>query len=659
MGGISMKWIISCVAATILIVALPAAAKKRPIELDPGFFRWDKFSYSELPEAKKAQLRGSNIVNRWGYFYVEFDHTVITYDGDSTLTSDRSLRLVMAAESVPERFYVARIDPSLGESLEVNRIVLRRKGKPDEVYTHEDLFEEASASWFGYYDSDRLYYLDLPEDAADATLDMDISVVTHSQPGFEGFVQTSAFLQSHGLCQERTLTFRYPEEHPLYLDFRGFEAKLKPKRDGGTEEVSLTLRQLFPFREERWSASSLANYPAILASSMQTWDAYHALALPLYEDKMVVDDALRGEVARLTDGLETERDKAQAIYRFVAADLHYLGLYAGESGWVPHTAPEVLEQRFGDCKDHTILLTTMLREAGIQAQPAFIRVGRMGFVDQGFPFVFANHAIVYATVDGEGMFLDGTASPFEFEAPSRFILDRTALVLGEQGMEFVETPAGTAADASWIEEVDLTVNFDGSLEAEARVTYGGSEAADLRDRFRTRPLEEVARQDRGWVASKFVLAEDVSLVQEDEPASGSGPLTRTLTLRSTEHVRNLGSVMLLELPVLEVPGGIEPIQDAHDFPVWVTPLSYEMHMTIQLPLGYYAVELPDDNKSIRPTGTIEAEFDEDGRTIRIDVTATWNYSRVAAAAAESYAQFRTELAEVLEQELVLVKGGAR
>lgn len=654
-----MKWFISCVATIVLIAAVPAAAKKRPIELDSGSFRWDKFSYSELPDATKAQLRGSTIVNRFGGCYFEFDHVVISYDGDSTLTIERSLRVVMAAEAVPERFPVARIDPSLGESLEVKRIVLRRKGKPDEEYTLEDLYEEASESWFGYYDSDRAYYLELPEDAADATLDMDIRVVMHSQPGFEGFVQSAVLLQSPRLCQERSLTFRYPKDRPLYLDFRGFEAKLKPRRDGETEEVSLTLRQLFPFQEERWSASSLANYPAILVSSLQSWDAYHALARPAYEEKMVADDAVRAQVAGLTEGLDTERDKARAIYRFVAADLHYLGLYAGEGGWVPHAAPEVLEQRFGDCKDHTILLVTMLREAGIQAQPAFLRAGRMGFVHQDFPYKFTNHAIVYSTVDGQGMFLDGTASPFEFETPSRSILDRTALVLGEQGMEFIETPAGTAADSSWTEEIDLTINFDGSLQVEARVTYGGSEAADLRDRFRTRPLEEVDRQDRGWVASHYVLAEDVTLVQEDDPASGTGPLVRTLTLRSTEHVRKLGSVMILELPFLEIPGGIKPIQAAHDFPVWVKPMSYELHMTIQLPLGYFVVELPKDRRSIRPTGRIEVDFDEDGRTIRIDATATWNYARVAAAAAESYAQFRTELAEVLDHELVLMKGGVR
>jgi len=263
-----MRTIGSITLVLALCLAGPAAAKKRPIELDEGFFTWDKFSYSEWTDARKAQLTGSSIVNRYGGMYVEHDDVVLTYDGDSTLTTEASLRLVAAAEAVPERFYVARIDPSAGETLEVERIRLQRKGKPDLSYTLDDLFEEGADSWFGYFDSDRLYYIKLPQDEADVTLDVDIRVVTRSEPGFEGFVQDAVMLQSGGLCQERSITVRYPRERPLYLETRGFDVKFKKKRDGDLEVVNLTLHQLLPVANERWSAHGLVNYPALLVSSL-------------------------------------------------------------------------------------------------------------------------------------------------------------------------------------------------------------------------------------------------------------------------------------------------------------------------------------------------------------------------------------------------------
>ncbi len=655
-----MKPSLLVVAAAALLVVLPAAAKqKRPIELDAGAYRWSRFSYSELTPAQKSQLRGAAIVNRLGGAYVEYDHETLSYDGDSTLVRDHRLRVVMAAESVPPRFPIARVDPGLGETLEVRRIVLQRKGRPDVEYRDEDLVEEASGSWFGYHDSDRVYSVELPQDEADATLDVEIRITTHSHPGFEGMVQAAVLLQSIALCQERSITFRYPREHPLYLYTRGFDVELKPRRDGDHEVVTLTLEELYPIYEERWSASPLARFPAFLVSSVEDWDAVHARAAPVFEERMVPDDALRAEVARLTEGLDGERARAEAIFRFVTTELHYLGLYEGESGWVPHPATQVLASRFGDCKDHTVLLAAMLREAGIDAWPALIRAGRMGFTDATFPFVNANHAIVYATVGGEGLFLDGTGSPFSFDEPPDVIRDRTAVVIGEAGMELVDTPRATGAGTTCREHTQLHVDEDGVLAARIELTYGGSLAVSARERFRRQTREEIDRGDRAWVARHVPLAEEVAVEQEDDPASETGPLTRTLSLHSRSHVRRMGPVMLLELPALEAPPPLAPLANAHEFEVWVTPLSYELELEVVLPPGYEVVELPDDRRTIRPFGRIEAEFEQAGSTVHVAVSGTWNSARVAPAAAETYAQFLTELSGLLEQRLVLVERGAR
>ena len=78
----------------MLLLATPATAKKRPIELDPGLFRWDSFSYSELPAAVKAQVNATTVVNRHGGSLIQHDDVVLEYDGDSTQTVTRSLRVV-------------------------------------------------------------------------------------------------------------------------------------------------------------------------------------------------------------------------------------------------------------------------------------------------------------------------------------------------------------------------------------------------------------------------------------------------------------------------------------------------------------------------------------------------------------------------------------
>ncbi len=649
-----------CFVVFVLLCAgtvLPAqAGKKRAVELEPGFFNWDQFSYSEQPQIVKTLLAGRYLVKLGGGI-IDYSDEVITYDGDSTLTTEFTLRAILGEDSIPERLYVAAVDPTLGEALEVDRISIQRKAHPEVRFKREDLLEEVPEWSEGYYDSRRLYYIPMPEDSDSATVEISVRVITRSQPGFEGLVQTVSFLQTGGACRERVLTIRYPKEHPLYLKQHGFTAKIKPKRDGDWEEVTLALKQLMPLYDERWSAHMVANFPSFLISSVPSWDDFHERAVRVYEQKIVADDAIRAEVARLTEGLTDDRAKAEALYRFITMEFHYLGVYFGEAGWVPHPAPEVFSNRYGDCKDHTILLVTMLREAGIEAYPALINAGEMGLVDQEFPFFLGNHAIVYAVLDGQGMFLDGVSNPYLFGTPRNAIRNRQAVVLKLEGHEFVDTPGGEAQMWSTREETQLTISHDGALVGRTVLTYEGSEAAELRDDFRTRRPAHIERDDHQRVARHYMLAEDVVFSQEADPAAGGGPLERTVELRSDEHVRTCGPLMFLELPFLDPPSAIEAETDAHDFPVWVTPFSYQAVLTVELPLGYQIIDPPEDHKTIRPGGVLKVDYTTRPGSLVVEVDAVWKSARLAAAAAESYAMFRTLLADNLDQQIVLQEVG--
>jgi len=62
-----------------------------------------------------------------------------------------------------------------------------------------------------------------------------------------------------------------------------------------------------------------------------------------------------------------EEDKIKAIYYYVTSEIRYVGLEFGIGGIMPHSAPSIFREKYGDCKDKAILLITMLQEAGIEA----------------------------------------------------------------------------------------------------------------------------------------------------------------------------------------------------------------------------------------------------------------------------------------------------
>ena len=630
-----------------LTVATTAAARRPDIVLEGGFYTLDKLCYIKKSGAPKYKF--ADLVEWTGGAIDRYDET-ITYDGDSTLTTETQYKVTLSDDALLDRWYVGGIDPAMGDELELRRAVLRRQGKPDETYSQVDLREEALDQGFDYFSSFRRYYLELPEDEAAGTLSVEVVVTTHSHPGFEGYVSKIRPLQVDGYADTRTLTYRYPADRPLTLKQRGFTMDVPAVVDGEMVEVRFELRHLRPKAYERWSAHPWSNYPVVLASSLPDWEGFHRLAAGVYHERSVADDAIRDQVARLTEGLTDPRARAEAIYRFVAADLHYLGIFLGESGWVPHAAAEVLAHRYGDCKDHSVLMLTMLREAEIPAWPALIHAGRPAFVDPDLPALLANHMVVYAEIDGEGVFLDGTSNPYQFANPSNGIRHRTAVVLGDDAVQLVEVPTGSSAGNWEREEIDLRLDAEGTLHADVALSYDGFRGAWLRDRMRKETAAEVEREDVEWICGTYALPDD--LEWRYDVGTGPAPAVRTATLRSDDHVRRSGPVMILELPWLELPSSIAPQVAAHDFQVFVTPLTYEARLTLQLPKGYRLLNPPEDLNRTWPGGKLRVDVEVKDSSVTIEGSGVWNNQRIAPAAAESYAQFRTALHDALQHTLV-------
>ena len=57
----------------------------------------------------------------------------------------------------------------------------------------------------------------------------------------------------------------------------------------------------------------------------------------------------------------------KALARFVQHDIRYVAIELGIGGFQPHPAAEVFAHHYGDCKDKATLLSSMLRQIGIES----------------------------------------------------------------------------------------------------------------------------------------------------------------------------------------------------------------------------------------------------------------------------------------------------
>jgi len=152
--------------------------------------------------------------------------------------------------------------------------------------------------------------------------------------------------------------------------------------------------------------------PKVQASTFRDWDAFSRWYWGLVAKQHESDPALRAKVAELTAGAESDLEKVRRIYDFVVTEVRYSAEWEfGVHGFKPYNATRIFARRFGDCKDKSTLINTMLREVGIDSYPVLIygETSR-GREDLTLPLIgHFNHCISWVDVGEGGLFVDGTA----------------------------------------------------------------------------------------------------------------------------------------------------------------------------------------------------------------------------------------------------------
>ncbi|MCK4401430.1 DUF3857 domain-containing protein [bacterium] len=151
--------------------------------------------------------------------------------------------------------------------------------------------------------------------------------------------------------------------------------------------------------------------PYLLVSTFKNWTDMAKWYADLTRGQMKSSPEIKRTVASLIENKNTEIDKIRAIYDYVVKKIRYVGLEFGIHGYKPYKACQVFNRKFGDCKDKSLLIMTMLKEAGIDSEIVLVRTRHRGRFDfsQASLGLF-NHAICHVQLNGKKeLWLDGTA----------------------------------------------------------------------------------------------------------------------------------------------------------------------------------------------------------------------------------------------------------
>jgi Domain of Unknown Function with PDB structure (DUF3857)/Transglutaminase-like superfamily len=223
-------------------------------------------------------------------------------------------------------------------------------------------------------------------------------------------------------------------------------------------------------------------------------------------DRQIGKPDLAGYVRDARKGLDPKRDRDAIVGRLVArlgAEVKYTGIEFGEASIVPRTPAEVFERRYGDCKDKALLLTALLRAAGIPAEVALLDAGPGADVDPDVPGLGSfDHAIVH--VPGpKPLWIDATD---RFSAVGELPLGdqgRLALVAARGTKALLRTPVAPSTANLTREERRITVGEDGRVRVVETSDLWGASGHAMRADWSRIEKKEIEERLAGYVRSTY------------------------------------------------------------------------------------------------------------------------------------------------------------
>ena len=102
---------------------------------------------------------------------------------------------------------------------------------------------------------------------------------------------------------------------------------------------------------------------------LHSWEEVGRWYAGLERDRRQPTPELRAKADELVRGKQTDLEKIEAIYDFVAKNFRYVSLSFGVGRYQPHAASEVLANQYGDCKDKNTLVAGLLEAVGLATRP--------------------------------------------------------------------------------------------------------------------------------------------------------------------------------------------------------------------------------------------------------------------------------------------------
>lgn len=477
------------------------------------------------------------------------------------------------------------------------------------------------------------------------------------------------FFQGYDFTLSSTLTLTVPREFQYKGSFVNLSQQPETSQerwiDGRGTTYTWIVRNLPGVREEPLSRpaqnrrggmnftwvsfnTNRGRYPLL-----EDWKDVDDIYRDHYESRMARRGAIPALVDSLTAGIDDSYEKVARIYDYVQRNIRYTPMsFIGSTG---NYSGRILARKRGESIDMTVLLCTMLDQAGIRAHPAMIAPW------DGMPFtpsmptpVQIERLVTFVPVEGgESIWLDPTfmgtpvgVIPWQNQGVSALVLDGSGRI--------TKTPTTTHMNQEE-RELSLKMNADGSVSAEGSITASGEMATGYRLDYAYNG--DADREDAFKNQIQRYLS-DVSLskLEFNDQSDGATPVTIAFSFKGTGLAAAAGNRLLVSPAVFgRIDAEVLPDSE-RDSPVHVGPVERTLdRVTLVPPEGYAVESLPTTVLVRAPFGRFMASYKKTADGVLYTRQYALNHATISVRLYQELRSFFNRISQSDQQQVVLVE----
>jgi len=281
-------------------------------------------------------------------------------------------------------------------------------------------------------------------------------------------------------------------------------------------------------------------------STINSWDDVVEWYDSQSRGRVRAGEGVKALASELAEGAKDDSTRIHRVAHHVMTEIRYEGGQFSGSANVPRAAEEVLRTGFGDCKDQSCLMISLLREMGVAAQFALVN-SRDVITVPYLPSPRFTHAIVRAvTSDGRVFWVDPTAEGLAFPNVPVSLEGAKALLVDPEHPEFVTLDVEPAATNGYESAVRGVLEPSGRMHVTASVAYRGEDASGFRMLMHAMPAY------RDQVGEMIVTEPHPGAVIESAELDASGdpdtPVAFSCEFSLAAGASRAGDLLILNVP---------------------------------------------------------------------------------------------------------------